>query len=149
VREVLAGASSANGYGSVAGSAAAREAAAGYFARRGLPTTPDQIAFAPGSKPLLYALVASLPGDVVLPQPAWVSYAAQAALAGRRVWRVPIPDAAGGLPDPAALEDALGAARADGGNPRVLILTSPDNPTGTVAAPELVEQVAAIAERDG
>lgn len=149
MRDVLARSAAANAYGSVAGSPAAREAAAGYFERRRLPTSPEQIVFAPGSKPLLYALVAALPGDVVLPQPAWVSYAAQAALAGRRVWRAPIPREAGGLPDPETLEELLAAARAGGGDPRLLVLTSPDNPTGTVAPAGVVERVARIAEREG
>ena len=72
------------------GSPAAREAAAGYFERRGLPTDPGRIVFAPGSKPLLFALLQALPGDVVLPRPCWVSYAAHAALAGKRVIHVPI-----------------------------------------------------------
>ena len=45
------------------------------------------------------------PGDVVLPRPSWVSYAAQAALAGKRVLDVPIAEQAGGVPDPAALRE--------------------------------------------
>ena len=39
-----------NGYGPVAGSHDARAAAAGWFARRGLPTDPDQIVLAPGQQ---------------------------------------------------------------------------------------------------
>lgn len=105
VRETLARAAGANAYGSVAGSAAAREAAAGYFTRRRVDTDPEQIVFAPGSKPLLFALIASLAGDIVLPQPSWVSYAAQAAFAGRRVVRVPVPAAASGVPDPERLAE--------------------------------------------
>ncbi|MGZ6708953.1 MAG: aminotransferase class I/II-fold pyridoxal phosphate-dependent enzyme, partial [Solirubrobacteraceae bacterium] len=85
VADRLAAAAGANSYGPVAGSPAVREAVAGYFERRGLPTSADRILVAPGSKALLYALLAVLPGDVVLPRPSWVSYAAQAALAGKRV----------------------------------------------------------------
>ena len=85
--------------GPVAGSPRARTAAAGWFDRRRLSTDPDQVVIAPGSKALLWALLAVLPGDVVLPQPSWVSYAAQAALAGKRVWGVPIAaDGPGGVP---------------------------------------------------
>ena len=148
VRERLARAAGANAYGPVAGSAAAREAAAGYHDRRGLPTHPDQIVLAPGSKALLFALLSALPGDVLLPRPSWVSYAAQAALAAKRVWWAPIPAEAGGVPDPAALERAVADARRQGGDPRILVLTLPDNPTGTVAPPELVRAVAAFAERE-
>ena len=67
VAERLTEGAGRNGYGPVAGSAEAREAAAGYFERRGLPTDPGRIVFAPGSKPLLFALLQALPGDVVLP----------------------------------------------------------------------------------
>jgi aspartate aminotransferase len=149
VAEVLARAAPRAGYGPVAGSLEARAAAAGYCERRGVPTAPEQILLAPGSKPLLYALLSVLPGDVVIPQPSWVSYAAHAALAGKRTLRVPIGPAAGGVPDPAALEEALGAAGRDGLRPGVLVLTLPDNPTGTQPAPALVEAVCRVAERHG
>lgn len=149
IAAVLSAAAHRNGYGPVVGSAEAREAAAGWFTRRGVATGPEQVLFAPGSKALLFALLAALPGDVVLPRPAWVSYAAQSALVGKRVVGVPVPDAAGGVPDPALLEDALAAARADGARPGVLILTVPDNPTGTVARDADVRAVCAIAERHG
>lgn len=146
----LAGAATGgNGYGAVVGSAPAREAAAGWFGRRGVPTGADQVVLAPGSKPLLFGLVAALDGDVVLPRPSWVSYAAQSAFVGRRVVRVPAPAEAGGVPDPDLLEDALVAARADGARPGVLVLTVPDNPTGTVASTDLLARVCAVADRHG
>src|SRR6266567_4217105 len=57
-----------------------------YLARkRGLTFSSDQILVAPGSKPLLYALMQILEGDLLLPVPSWVSYAPHARLAGRRV----------------------------------------------------------------
>ncbi|MGI5498622.1 pyridoxal phosphate-dependent aminotransferase [Lentzea sp. CA-135723] len=147
VAAALAGAVTENSYGPVAGTPRAREAAAGYLSRRGTPTDPSQIVLAPGSKPLLYALLAALPGDVVLPAPSWVSYAAQAQLTGKRVIGVPIPPEAGGVPDPDLLEPALAKARADGASPRILVLTLPDNPTGTQASAGLVERVCDIADR--
>ena len=149
LRDVLADSLRHNGYGPVTGTLAAREAVAGYFARRALPTEPDRVVLAPGSKPLLYALLAVLPGDVVLPVPSWVSYAAQAALSGKRVVGVPVPAHTGGVPDPDLLPAALAAARADGLRPGVLVLTVPDNPTGTIAPPETIEEVCRIADREG
>ena len=146
VAERLAEGAGRNGYGPVAGSPAAREAAAGYFERRGLPTDPAQIVFAPGSKPLLFALLQALPGDVVLPVPCWVSYAAHAALAGKRVIGVPIGAQAGGVPDPAHLRAALAEAAGVGARPGILVLTLPDNPTGTVASEALVREVCEVAE---
>lgn len=148
VVEVLAGAGQRNQYGPVAGSLAARQAAAGYFTRRGLPTEPDQVLLAPGSKPLLFAALAALGGDVVLPRPSWVSYAAQAALLDRRVIGVPIAAEAGGVPDPDALDEAL-SRRGGGAQPATLVLTTPDNPTGTVASADLVRRVCEVADRHG
>ncbi|MEU6083634.1 aminotransferase class I/II-fold pyridoxal phosphate-dependent enzyme [Streptomyces sp. NPDC047108] len=149
VAEALARAAGLNGYGAVVGSSDVREAAAGWFTRRNLVTEPDQVLFAPGSKALLFALLAALPGDLVLPRPAWVSYAAQASLTGKSVVDVPIPAGSGGVPDPELLEGALADARAAGLNPGVLLLTVPDNPTGTVARPEDLREVCAIADRHG
>jgi aspartate aminotransferase len=149
VAERLAAAAGQNGYGPVAGSPAVRAAAAGYFERRGLPTDPAQVLLAPGSKALLYALLSVLPGDVVLPRPSWVSYAAQAALAGKRVIDVAIAAEAGGVPDPAALREALAAAQAQGHEPAILVLTLPDNPTGTVASASLMQEVCAVAVEHG
>jgi aspartate aminotransferase len=145
----LADAARRNGYGPVVGTAEAREAAAGWFTRRGLETAAGQVLFAPGSKPLLFALLSALPGDVVLPRPSWVSYAAQAALAGKSTVRVPVPAEVGGVPDPELLEQALRDARAEGAQPGVLVLTVPDNPTGTIARSGDVRAVCEIAERHG
>jgi len=142
----LAGAVRRNHYAPVAGSSPARWAAAGYFTRRGLPTDGDQLVYGPGSKPLLYALIACLPGDVVLPGPSWVSYEPQATLAGKRVLRVPAPESSGGVPDPDLLDDALRRARRQGRTPGILLLTVPDNPTSTVAGAELLARVCAVAE---
>ena len=139
-----------NGYGPVAGSVPARTAAAAWFDRRRLPTDPDQVILAPGSKALLWALLSVLPGDVVLPQPSWVSYAAQAALAGKRVWGVPIAaDGSGGVPDPAALEETLADAAQKGATPGVLVLTLPDNPTGTVPSADEIRRTVEIADAHG
>ncbi|WP_433335410.1 pyridoxal phosphate-dependent aminotransferase [Spirillospora sp. CA-294931] len=135
-------------YGTVAGSTAVREAAAGYFTRRRVAAAPDQIVVAPGSKPLLMALNMVIPGDVLLPRPCWNTYAPQAAYAGKRAFGVPIPDECGGVPEPAALRETVRAARARGHDPRIVVLTLPDNPTGTLAPPSLVREICAIAEEE-
>ena len=81
--------------------------------------------------------------------PSWVSYAAQAAIAGKRVIGVPIGAEAGGVPDPAHLRAALAEAAGVGARPGVLVLTLPDNPTGTVASEALVREVCEVAEAAG
>lgn len=135
-------------YGPIAGDIATRAAAAGYFTRRRLPTEPEQVVVGPGSKPLLLAVITAGVGDVLLPRPCWVTYGPQARLAGRHAFGVPIPDTCGGVPEPAALRAAIRAARAAGGDPRIVVLTLPDNPTGTVAPPPLVRDICAIAEQE-
>jgi aspartate aminotransferase len=149
VVEQLAAAGRHNSYGTVAGSPLMRRAAAGYFERRGVPTTPDQIVVAPGSKPLLFGLLSILSGDVVLPRPSWVSYAAQAGLARKDVVWAEIGESAGGVPEPAALRAALERARSDGRRPGILVVTLPDNPTGTLAPRRLMEETCEIAAAHG
>ena len=49
-------------------------------------------------------------------------------------------------PDPAALREALSAARARHHEPAILVLTLPDNPTGTMASASLMQAVCEVAE---
>jgi aspartate aminotransferase len=135
-------------YGPVAGELHVRLSAAGYFARRNLPTDPDQIVLAPGCKALLMALAALADGDVLLPGPCWVTYAAQARLFRRRLHHVPVPDDVGGVPEPDALRAIIRTIRGEGGKPGLLVLTIPDNPTGTTAQSELVRELCEIARRE-
>ncbi|GGL11491.1 aminopeptidase [Sphaerisporangium melleum] len=141
LRERLAAAADRNSYGSVPGSLALRTAAAGYWARRGLATDPALVVCGPGSKPLLFALLLAIGGDVLIPVPSWVSYGAQARLAGARPIPVPIIPGEGGVPDPLALREAVARARAARRDPRCVVVTVPDNPTGTIAEPETVRRL--------
>jgi aspartate aminotransferase len=145
LKERLATAAGSNAYGPVAGLPSLRTAAAGYWTRRQLPTGPDQVIVGPGSKPLLYALLHAIGGDVALPRPSWVSYAAQAALLAQRAHLVPTAPGQGGVPDPRALAAAADRARSRGHPLRSVLLTLPDNPTGTLASREQVASVVAVA----
>ncbi|HUR06881.1 MAG TPA: pyridoxal phosphate-dependent aminotransferase [Nonomuraea sp.] len=146
--ERLAAGSHRNAYGPVAGGKDAREALAGYFSRRRMPTDADQVVLAPGSKPLLMALHLSVEGDVLLPRPCWNSYAPQARYLGKRAIGVDIPQECGGVPEPAALREAIHAARVLGHDPRIVVLTLPDNPTGTLAPPALIREICAVAREE-
>ena len=88
LRGALARAAGYTSYGPVAGHLALREAAAFYWSRRGLPTEAANVVCGPGSKALLFGLMAAIGGDVVVTRPSWVSYAAQASLAGRVTRRI-------------------------------------------------------------
>ncbi|MEU7576089.1 pyridoxal phosphate-dependent aminotransferase [Streptomyces sp. NPDC041068] len=146
--ERLTAGSGRNGYGPVRGDLAARTAVAGYFTRRRMATEPDQVVLAPGSKPLLAALQMCVHGDTLLPRPCWNTYPPQALLAGKSVLQVPIPAGCGGVPEPTALARTIRSARADGRDPRILVLALPDNPTGTLAPPELVRELCELARQE-
>lgn len=144
--EALARHAGQGAYGEVAGAAVLREAAAGYWSRRGVATTPGEVVAGPGSKPLLYAVFEALGGPVLLPKPSWVSYAAQNAILGQRSLAVPTLPGQGGVPDPALLEEAARALK-DAGTPATAVLvTIPDNPTGTVAPPAVVRELCRVAQ---
>lgn len=145
LREQLEKFSAQNGYGPVAGAAELREAAAGYWARRGLPVDPELVVCGPGSKPLLYALLIAIGGDIVLPRPSWVSYAAQADLIGVQPLLAAPPPGEGGAPDPDKVVEVVREARARGRTVRSVLVTMPDNPTGLLPRPETVRRLVAVA----
>ncbi|MEU1675198.1 pyridoxal phosphate-dependent aminotransferase [Streptomyces roseifaciens] len=132
----------------VGGGDALREAACGYWARRGLPTAPEHVVAAPGAQPLLLAVLAGAGGDVLLTRPCAAWYPPLARLAGRPTYHVPVPAECGGVPDPFALLETVRRIRAEGGRPRVLVLSVADDPTGSVTPPELLHEVceAAVGE---
>jgi aspartate aminotransferase len=106
----------------------------------GIRVEPDQIIVTPGAKWALFIALAALldPDDeVVILDPAWVSYAPMVALNGGRAVRVSLHPADGYRLTPAILEAAIGPRT------KALIVNSPANPTGRVLD---AEEVAAVAE---
>lgn len=82
------------------------------------------------------------PGDeVVVVEPAYVSYAPAVRFAGGRVRRVEASRKDGFVPDPEELEEACGDDTV------AVILNYPNNPTGAVLSREVAEEVAGVAER--
>jgi aspartate/methionine/tyrosine aminotransferase len=150
LRAALMGALESTGYAPVAGVPELREAIAGYITRtRGVECSAQQVMVGPGSKPLIYALLQALDGDVLVPRPSWVSYAPQARLAGRSVSAVATDPLDHQRLTPDALADAASRARAAGGNPRILVVNSPSNPTGGMFAREDVAAITAWARAAG
>ncbi len=143
----LASTADAGGYGPVAGTEELRAAAAGYWSRRALPTSPGSVLAGPGSKALLFAVLLALGTDVALPRPSWVSYAAQARLLSVTPVFVPVAPGEGGCCDPAELDIAATAARKAGRPIGAVLVTLPDNPTGRLASPAAIRDLCAVAER--
>jgi aspartate/methionine/tyrosine aminotransferase len=150
LREELARAATRTEYAPVLGLPGLRTAIAAYLARtRGLTTSPATVIVGPGSKAVLYALMRALAGDVLLPTPSWVSYAPQARLAGKRVFPVATDLADYHRLTREALDTALRAARESGGDPRLLVVNSPSNPTGGMFTAADAEQSALWARGEG
>ncbi|MER7169786.1 aminotransferase class I/II-fold pyridoxal phosphate-dependent enzyme [Streptomyces mesophilus] len=133
----------------VGGSPALLDAAAGYLRRRGMPAERTQLAAAPGAAPLLCALIAATGGDVLLPRPCTAWWAPQVRLLGRQAFHVPTPPECGGVPDPYALMETVRRVRAEGGDPRLLVLSVADDPTATVPPPEVLHETVEAALREG
>ncbi|WP_328937194.1 aminotransferase class I/II-fold pyridoxal phosphate-dependent enzyme [Streptomyces tauricus] len=131
------------------GSAALLDAARGYWARRGLPADRDRTVAAPGAPALLLALTAGLGGDVLVPRPCAAWWTPQARLLGASVFPVGTPAECGGVPDPYALLETVRRVRAEGGDPRLLVLSVADDPAATVAPPELVHETIEAAAGEG
>ncbi|MEU2829358.1 aminotransferase class I/II-fold pyridoxal phosphate-dependent enzyme [Streptomyces lavendulae] len=131
------------------GGEAVHEAACRHWARRGLATAPENVAAGPGAPALLLALLAAYGGDVMLPRPCPAWWTPQVRLLGRRAYHVPTPAECGGIPDPYALLETVRRVRAEGGDPRVLLLSVADDPTATVPPPEMLREACEAAESAG
>ncbi|MFM9446013.1 aminotransferase class I/II-fold pyridoxal phosphate-dependent enzyme [Streptomyces acidiscabies] len=147
--DALASVASRAGAEPVGGGVAIREAACGYWARRGVDADPARVAVAPGAPALLLALTAALGGDVLVPRPCAAWWAPYARLLGRPVFHVATPAECGGVPDPYALLETVRRLREEGGEPRLLVLSPADDPTATVAPPEAVHEAVEAAEGAG
>jgi aspartate aminotransferase len=147
--EELAAAAGRGAYGPVAGTERLRAAAAGYWSRRSLPTSPDAIVAGPGSKALLFATILALRTGVAVPRPSWVSYAAQATLCGVTPHFVSTVAGEGGVCDPDALEAEVRSRRHTDRPIGAVLVTLPDNPTGQLASPDAIRALCVVAERNG
>ena len=130
-------------YTDVDGTVALRQALSGKFKREnGLDYPADQIVVTSGTKPLLHAALLAMtdPGDeVIIPAPHWVSHPDITRIAGAVPVTVPCPPETGFRLSAAALEAAITPRT------RVLILNSPNNPTGTAyQADDLLALIAVL-----
>jgi len=120
-----------------------RTAVADYYRRiAGAPATHDDVLIGPGSKELMFLLQIVYYGDIVIPTPAWVSYAPQAQIVGRRVSFLHTESSNGWKLDPEQLRDLCSDDR---DRPRILILNYPSNPTGCTYSPNELKAIADVA----
>jgi len=148
IREALAANAHQKSYLPGAGLPELRNAIAAYYRRHfDLDVASEQVIIGPGSKSLIFSLLYILDGDLILPMPCWVSYAPQARLVGKRIWWMPTRLAEKYRPTPEALEHTLVKARREGGDPRILLLNTPNNPTGAMIPPEQLAALTEVARR--
>jgi aspartate/methionine/tyrosine aminotransferase len=129
--------------------ASLREAIAEFYTVKfQMAVSPNQVVVGPGSKALVYALLLALGDEVILPQPSWVSYAPQAHLLGKPVLWVPTRPEDGFQLEVDGLRRSMEESKEDWGNPELLVLNSPNNPTGTMLLPERVVALADFAREE-
>jgi aspartate aminotransferase len=124
-----------------------REATAGYVGKwTGVTPDPSQVVLVPGSKNILHFALLSLiePGDeVIYPDPGYPIYSSLSAFVGARTVPLPIRESNDWRLD----VDELRALVTD--RTRLLIVNSPQNPTGGALTRADCEAIAALAvERD-
>ena len=112
--------------------------------RRGIEIKPSQVVVGPGAKPALFFPTMALvnPGDeVIYPDPGFPSYAAMIGVAGGTGVPVPQREEEGFAIDLDFLDRAISERT------RLIILNSPNNPTGGVLSASVLEHIADAAER--
>lgn len=127
----------------VRGLAGLRASVAEYLRRsQGISVAEEDTLVGPGTKELMFLLQLVYYGDLVIPSPAWVSYAPQARIIGRQIMWLPTSAAGGYRIDPQRITDLC---RRDPARPRILVLNYPSNPTGTTYNQEELRELARVA----
>ena len=120
-----------------------RAAIVDYLARSGLDYAPAQVVVTPGAKQALYETIQALIDDgdeVVLFDPAWVSYEAMVKLADGRLSRVDLS------PHEFQLEPALDAlADVISDDTALMVVNTPGNPSGAVYSDTALAGIADLA----
>lgn len=131
VRHTLATHADKKSYVAVQGLAELRDAVASFHTvTDGVQRCADDVLIGPGSKQLIYTVLAAFEDvDVLLVTPSWVSYEPQAALARHQVIRLETNYRSRWRLTPEQLDNAL-ANRPDPTKQALLILNYPGNPDG-------------------
>jgi aspartate aminotransferase len=113
-------------------------------AERGIPCDWENVVVTPGGKPIMFYLMLALlePGDdVLLPNPAFPIYESVVDFIGARAVYLPLLEANEFDLDLRDFESKLTART------KLVILNTPQNPTGGVLKPETIEGIAALARK--
>ena len=130
-------------YGPSAGLPELRESIAKHIGQtRGVPVTPDEVVVTPGAKPIMFFTILALVNrgdEVIYPNPGFPIYES-------------VVNFVGGVPVPIPLREQSGFGfdlelfeRSVSSRTRLIIINSPENPTGGVLPRGQLERIAAIA----
>ena len=121
-----------------------REAIANYlFKKTGSNYPKENILITPGSKEAMLLMHVAFNGEIILPAPSWVSYEPQARIASNKIHWLQTSRENNWFPSPKELEKKI---KSIGKNKNIiLILNSPNNPSGTVC--KNLKELASIAEK--
>jgi aspartate/methionine/tyrosine aminotransferase len=132
-------------YGPSAGLPELREAIAkDVAATRNIAVTPEEVVVTPGAKPIMYFVITALvnPGDeVIYPNPGFPIYESVINFVGGVPVPIPLREESGFGFDLAVLEQKASSRT------KLIIINSPQNPTGGVLEPDQLGRVAEIAKR--
>ena len=121
-------------------------AAAELAATRGVPIDPANVLVATGAKPFLFFTILAVcnPGDeVIYPDPGFPIYESAIRWIGAIPVALPLSEERDFTFDPDDLEARLGPRT------KLVILNSPQNPTGGVVPPDVLEESARLIQRTG
>jgi aspartate/methionine/tyrosine aminotransferase len=134
-------------YGPTQGFPELREAVASYISQtRNIRVGPEHVSIVPGGKPIIFFSMMALldPGDeVIYPNPGFPIYESMIRTLGATPVPIPLVESRGFSFDLNMLEDKLSDRT------RMLVLNSPQNPTGGVIPADEIRQIAdLLRERD-
>lgn len=142
-----AGSAKAAGYGAITGDAELKSAYAAHLSSiYGGTFAEANIAITAGCNMAFYvaAIALARAGDnVILPTPWYFNHEMTLRMLGVEARPLPCRNESGFLPDPAEAEGMIDART------RAILLVTPNNPTGAVYPPALIERFARLAERRG
>ena len=124
---------------------ALREAVAAFYRQTfKMNFSADNVCIGPGSKELIFQALFQLECTVLIPAPSWVSYGPQAQLLGKAVQTIKTQRSNRYLLQAEELEQQCQALT---DTPKLLIINSPNNPTGAVYRQDELEGLAVVCRK--
>ncbi|MFW9958578.1 MAG: pyridoxal phosphate-dependent aminotransferase [Candidatus Odinarchaeota archaeon] len=114
----------------------------------GFDVTPNQIVVGPGSKVLLYNAMMALQGPLFVPTPSWVSYDEQARLLGKEICYVRTGHETSYLMTSEIFENALKEHWTHTADQKILVINTPNNPTGQSYSKAQLKELANVAKEN-